>query len=224
VLKTRLKAKKCEPTAICRLLFSVFYSILFAVLVSSCSGDTQEPKGKPDPVNDNWWGYFDGTFTGTLPVDNMSVSFENNESHTHTTSNYVFSDRPQIGIKNMDILYIDGNGESEGSYISLSISGLVPGTKYITKSKRVSKEDDYDNTVRLTRNYLDGTMRTIVYTPREDKPFVVEIQNVMWPSSYFPAVKGRMRGTLHGQGESGRQETITIDATFGVGAGLNSLN
>lgn len=199
-------------------LISVICLLFDMMWLSSCSKDDGEPH--VDPKEKAWWGYFEGTFEGTQEADNMSVSFENERFNTRIGSNIAYyspngarDDMYNFGIKDTGIEYIDGSG------IGLSISGLVPGMKYVTKSFRTEKDEDlFYSTIMLTRRY-SADYDPVYYVPKEDDPFIIEILDVKWFSLYRPVVEARLEGTLYRK-DAPEQDRITIKAVFGAGYGM----
>jgi hypothetical protein len=201
----------------------ICFVCLLAMSFSGCSDD-DKPVEEINPKEHLWWGYFDGTFDGTLPEDDLSVSFENERFNTRISSLSEFAFRPgddkyEIGIKNICIKYIKGSTTDNGSDIEMSISGLVPSTKYITKPKRGPEWDDlYYSTIALIRNYPDGSR--INYVPSEHNPFEIEVFDVKWNSPYLPVIEATLRGTLYRQ-DALQQDSIIVNATLGAGDGFN---
>ncbi|MDR2968773.1 MAG: DUF5025 domain-containing protein [Tannerellaceae bacterium] len=206
----------------------ICFVCLIAMSFSACSDD-DKPVEEINPKEHLWWGYFDGAFDGTLPEDDLSVSFENERfNNDRISSLFQYNSRPgrygrdQIGIKFINIMYIKGSTPDNGSNIEMSISGLVPDTKYITKPNREPGWDDlYCSTIALIRNYPDGSR--INYVPSEHNPFEIEVFDVKWNSPYLPVIEATLRGTLYRQ-DALQQDSIIVNATLGAGEGFNGLD
>uniref|UniRef100_S0DE14 Uncharacterized protein n=1 Tax=termite gut metagenome TaxID=433724 RepID=S0DE14_9ZZZZ len=199
-----MRKKRFSIPAIC--LLSVM------ILLPTCSKDDNTPEA--DPKEHAWRGYFEGTFEGTRKDDNMSVSFENERFDERTGSSLfcpTFGDWPN---RYSVVIMNTGIECGEGINLGLSISGLVPGIKHITKSYRRLEQEEYNySTVVLTRRYSPGS-DPVEYVPGEDDPFELEILDVKWMSdSSFPAIEAKLRGVLHRKDNP--QETITVNAVYG---------
>ncbi|MDR2912485.1 MAG: DUF5025 domain-containing protein [Alistipes sp.] len=179
-----------------------------------------ERGGEPyvDPKEDSSWGYFEGTFDGTRDEDDMEASFENSDDiervGSNTSENVMPGDDRRNLVINTGIVYL-GDSESAHGYFSLSLSGLHPGTKYVTKpywSYEYGGDDRY-STISLFRRYSADTP-LVEFVPSEGAPFEISILDVDWfPGSGFPAIEAKLDGTLYNKDNP--TESITVHAVYG---------
>lgn len=200
--------------------------IVSALMLLSCSKD--EPVAPTtNPREEFWWGYFDGTFDGTLNEDDMTVSFVNDE-HNQRTGSRFYSYSPEIPegstkadrhtyyVKNIEIVYVEGASEKESSYISISLSGLHPGTKYAVKPSRYDGTDDWDcSTIYLSRDY-PGESEPVRYVPSKENPFRIVVKDVEWIGQSLPAVELQLEGVLYRE-DAPQSDSIAINAFCGIG-------
>ena len=199
-----------------KLIFGVL-----AVALASLSACTEHAGEAPcvDPKENMWWGYFDGTLDGTRDEDHMKASFKNNSEEQRTGSNTSQTIAPgeeynsNLIINTGIVLF--GDFESANCYFRLSLSGLYPGSKDVTKRYWDYKQGESDrySTISLFRKYSAGS-QPVEYVPSAEEPFKIDILDVDWISgSGFPAIEAKLDGTLYNKDNP--QESITIHAVYG---------
>ena len=203
---------------------TAFLTIIAMSFLSACTECESEPP-YVDPKENMWWGYFDGTLDGTRDEDDMSIFVEGSESHPITSSNYTTfkegNSTERIKLMDTSIFYLDDAELQERAVIWLSISGLYPDTKYITEPDRTLNNsiDNYTySTVSLRRKYAADS-EIVVYIPKEEKPFELQIHDVRWVTPSLSAVEGTLDGTLYRK-DAMSQDSIVIKAKFGAGYGM----
>ena len=188
------------------LILSLF-TILCCVSLMSCSQDVSPLSEEESKENTWYWGFFSGEINGN------EISLKNNSTERVINSNrssYYFSRDWEVLPDSVNIMgtLINYNDSSE---LRVTLYDLTLGERYITKSDNLQWHESYINIV-VNRDSVIKT-REKYYVPSQEKPFKVEIINVLWISPAKPIIEVNLDGVLYNKEDA--NDAIAIQGTYG---------
>lgn len=182
------------------LLISCFCTFSVMYLLSSCSKEDNIP----DPKSYfSGWGYFKGT------INEKEISIEN-DGYKFPITSTIYKDgidggMPVVKGIIIGITYVNKTELTEGLAIMIHIP--AKGVRYIKKT--VDFECDYDGIhIRRIAN------RTSYYIPKKEKPFHLEITDVVYRETVPYIIEGKINGVLYRTDNP--QDSISISGIFGT--------
>lgn len=180
------------------LVFSIFLGMPF---LSSCSNDDEIST----PKDNSWyWGYFKGTIDGT------EYTLEN-EPHGDTPVNTMKtalqtdSKVPLDSIKGMSTGIHYGGDRALG----VTLYPLYKGIRYVSQPI-IGDWSKNEVSIRITA----ADNRDIVYLPKEERPFRVEVISLTYADSFHPILEAKVDGILYNRDNP--SDSIVVSGEYGT--------
>ena len=182
-------------------LVLLFSTCLGGSFLSSCSDD--DPVSAPKD-NSWYWGYFKGIIKGT----EYDLENEPHGDEPVTTMKTALQTDSKVALDSIKGMST-GIHYGEGKALGVTLYPLYKGIRYVSQP---TMGDWSKNEVSIRITAADN--RDVVYLPKEEKPFRVEVVSLTYADSFHPILEAKVDGTLYNRDNP--SDSIVVSGEYGT--------